>query len=47
MWFAPLGQVGLEMLLEVRDEEHGQQLISYLTRSGYQVEREGEGDWNE
>ena len=24
MWLAPLGRVGIEMLLEVRDEEHAQ-----------------------
>jgi threonine dehydratase len=47
MWFAPLGRVGLEMLLEVRDEEHGQELISFLLESGYPVERQGEGDWKE
>ena len=47
MWFAPLGRVGLEMLLEVRDEEHGQELISYLSEAGYHVERQGEGDWKE
>jgi len=47
MWFAPLGRVGLEMLLEVRDEDHGRELIDYLTESGYQVERQGEGDWQE
>ncbi len=47
MWFAPLGRVGLEMLLEVRDEDHGQELISFLKESGYPVERQGEGDWKE
>lgn len=47
MWFAPLGNVGLEMLLEVRDEEHGQEIISHLTNAGYKVEREGQGDWSE
>ncbi|REJ78323.1 MAG: threonine ammonia-lyase [Acidobacteria bacterium] len=46
MWFAPLGMVGVELLLEVRDEDHGQKLVSYLTDKGYQVKREGEGDWS-
>lgn len=45
MWFAPLGMVGLELLLEVRDEEHGLELIGYLTENGYQVERETNGEW--
>jgi len=45
MWLAPLGYVGIELLLEVRDEEHGQQVIQHLEESGYHVEREGVGDW--
>lgn len=45
MWFAPLGRVGLELLLEVRDEDHGLELIRFLEGSGYQVEREGHGEW--
>ncbi|MEP6904212.1 MAG: threonine ammonia-lyase [Actinomycetota bacterium] len=47
MWLAPLGQVGIEMLLEVRDEEHSRDVIKHLTAVGYQVEREGIGDWEE
>jgi threonine dehydratase, medium form len=47
MWLAPLGRVGIEMLLEVRDEEHGKEVRSYLQSSGYHVEREGQGDWEE
>lgn len=45
MWLAPLGKVGIEIVLEVRDEEHGQSVQKYLEDSGYQVEREGVGDW--
>ncbi len=45
MWLAPLGRVGIEMLLEVRDNEHGRDVKRHLERAGYQVEREGQGDW--
>ncbi len=47
MWLAPLGKTGIEMLLEVRDEEHGREVLSHLESSGYHVEREGQGDWEE
>lgn len=47
MWLAPLGRVGIEMLLEVRDEEHGREVVHYLDSVGYHVEREGVGDWEE
>lgn len=45
MWLAPLGRVGIEMLLEVRDNEHAAEVIEHLEKHGYQVEREGPGDW--
>jgi len=45
MWLAPLGRVGIEMLLEVRDNEHAREVEKYLERAGYQVEREGHGEW--
>lgn len=45
MWLAPLGRVGIEMLLEVRDEQHGREVHRHLETVGYQVEREGVGDW--
>jgi threonine dehydratase len=47
MWLAPLGRVGIEMLLEVRDEEHGKEVRNSLESAGYHVEREGQGDWEE
>lgn len=47
MWLAPLGRVGIELVLEVRDEEHGQSVQKYLEDAGYHVEREGVGDWRE
>ena len=45
MWLAPLGRVGIEMLLEVRDEQHARDVHRHLKESGYHVEREGQGDW--
>ncbi len=47
MWLAPLGKTGIEMLLEVRDEQHGREIVRHLEDSGYHVEREGVGDWEE
>jgi threonine dehydratase len=47
MWLAPLGRVGIEMLLEVRDEKHGREVVRRLDSAGYHVEREGVGDWEE
>ena len=47
MWLAPLGRVGIEMLLEVRDNEHAREVQKHLEDGGYHVEREGQGDWEE
>lgn len=47
MWLAPLGRVGIEMLLEVRDNDHGREVQQHLEEAGYHVEREGQGDWEE
>lgn len=47
MWLAPFGRVGIEMLLEVRDEPHAREVHRHLENSGYHVEREGYGDWEE
>lgn len=47
MWLAPLGKTGIEMLLEVRDEQHGREIVRHLEDSRYHVEREGVGDWEE
>ena len=47
MWLAPLGRVGIEMLLEVRDNEHARSVQQQLEMKGYNVEREGQGDWEE
>lgn len=45
IWLAPLGRVGIEMILEVRDEEHGREVYRHLEELGYHVERERQGDW--
>lgn len=45
IWLAPLGRVGIEMILEVRDESHAQDVRSHLEKCGYQVERQGQGQW--
>lgn len=45
MWLAPLGTVGIEMLLEVRDQEHAQTVVKHLEEVEYHVELEGVGDW--
>jgi len=47
IWLAPLGYTGIEMILEVRDEGHGRDVHKHLEDSGYHVEREGQGDWEE
>ncbi len=47
MWLAPLGYVGIEMLLEVRDQKHGGEVLKHLHDNGYQAEEGGVGDWEE
>jgi threonine dehydratase len=41
-WLVPVDRVGLELVLEVRDEAHGREVVEHLTRVGYHVEREGQ-----
>lgn len=45
IWLAPLGRVGIEVILEVRDEQHGREVHRHLEDCGYHVEREGQGGW--
>ncbi|MFO7169282.1 MAG: pyridoxal-phosphate dependent enzyme, partial [Chloroflexota bacterium] len=45
VWLAPLDRVGIELVLEVRDEQHGQAVVSHLRAHGFHVEREGVGLW--
>ncbi len=40
MWLAPLGKVGIELILEVRDQAHGQEVMIHLERAGYHLERD-------
>ncbi len=47
LWLAPLGKVGVELVLEVRDAQHGQDVQTYLEQHGYHVAREAQGDWLE
>lgn len=47
MWLAPLGKTGIEMVLEVRDETHGREVYKKLEQVGYNIERQGQGDWEE
>lgn len=47
LWLAPLGKVGVELVLEVRDSEHGAAVQIYLEQHGYHVAREAQGDWLE
>jgi threonine dehydratase len=42
-WRVPLDRTGLELILEVRDEAHGQDVIRQLTEAGYGLERVGAG----
>lgn len=45
VWLGPVSRVGIEMVLEVRDEEHGQAVVQHLNAAGYNVEREGHEEW--
>ncbi len=47
IWLAPLGYTGIEMILEVRDEQHGREVRKHLEEAGYHVQPEGQGDWEE
>jgi len=45
MWRVPVDRAGVELVLEVRDEEHAQAVIARLREAGYHCEREGLGPW--
>jgi threonine dehydratase len=47
LWLAPLGKVGVELVLEVRDNDHGEQVRMHLEQHGYHVAKEVQGDWLE
>jgi threonine dehydratase len=42
---APLTRTGIELVLEVRDEAHGQQVLQVLLDAGYPCERVTLGQW--
>ncbi|RMH53967.1 MAG: threonine ammonia-lyase, partial [Deinococcus-Thermus bacterium] len=39
LWLAPLGKVGVELVLEVRDAQHGEAVLRALEQAGYHPER--------
>lgn len=45
IWLAPLGYTGVELILEVRDSEHADEVYTHLETCGYHVQPEGQGDW--
>jgi threonine dehydratase len=47
MWLVPLNRAGIELVLEVRDEKHGREVVRHLRDAGYHVSREGVTDWEE
>jgi threonine dehydratase len=44
-WLAPLNGTGIELVLEVRYETHGQEVIQVLRDAGHPVERVTLGQW--
>jgi threonine dehydratase len=47
LWLAPLGKVGIELVLEVRDRKHGDEVLRALLENGYAVERDNLETWAE
>ncbi len=45
MWRVPITKAGVELVLEVRDEEHAQTVLDALRDHGYHCERDGVGPW--
>ncbi len=45
VWLVPVSRVGIEMVLEVRDEEHGQDVLRQLAEAGYHADRESHVVW--
>lgn len=45
MWRVPITRAGVELVLEVRDEEHAQTVLDALRDHGYHCERDGVGPW--
>ncbi len=47
LWLAPLSKVGIELVIEVRDDAHGQAVVDGLRAAGYGVQREERNLWSE
>lgn len=45
MYLAPFGRVGIELLLEVRDDEHGQEVVKHIESNGYQIKKTEKRNW--
>lgn len=45
IWLAPIGSVGIETILEVRDAQHAKQVQQKLESAGLHVEHEHQGEW--
>src|SRR4029079_652527 len=43
VWLVPVDRVGVELVLEVRDEDHGQEVVRQLNAAGYTLRRRGTG----
>jgi threonine dehydratase len=44
-WDVPVDRTGMEVVLEVRDEEHGMAVLRALRESGYKTRRVGAGEY--
>ncbi len=44
-WQVPVDRTGIEMILEVRDETHGQAIVQRLENAGYCIDRVGAGEY--
>jgi threonine dehydratase len=44
-WGVPLDRTGIEMILEVRDNAHGQAVIERLSEHGYRVSKVGNDEY--
>lgn len=46
-WQVSVDRTGIEMILEVRDEQHGRSVVDALNNAGYPVDRVGAGEFPE
>ena len=45
MYLAPFGRVGIELLLEIRDDEHGEEVVDHIRSNGYQIKKSEKRNW--